>query len=241
MVIAVNAAANIVPLGGYNTGQLSAMYPTGFTPAGRTFGIWSIIYLGLLAFGIAAWTGVPRTRERIAGIAGPFFVNAAGNAAWIFVWHNRLIDLSFAVMLVILVTLIIIFRRLRALPAPTRAEFFAVDGVFSLYLGWITAATLLNFGAVCFDRQWYPFGLAMDQWALVSVCAATAIYVWMGGATRDIVYCAVFVWAGYGVWSGTEAITEPVRLAAISGVAAVALVMVWALFNPWRRAMLRGP
>ena len=54
MVIAVNAAANIVPLGGYNTGELSAMYPTGFTPAGRTFGIWSLIYLGLLTFGIAA-------------------------------------------------------------------------------------------------------------------------------------------------------------------------------------------
>ena len=51
IVMAVNAAANIVPLGGYNTGTLSAMYPTGFTPAGRTFSIWSLIYLGLLAFG----------------------------------------------------------------------------------------------------------------------------------------------------------------------------------------------
>lgn len=68
MVLAVNAAANIVPLGGLNTGQLSALYPTGFTPPGYVFGIWSIIYLGLIAFSIAAFRAVPRTRARIERI-----------------------------------------------------------------------------------------------------------------------------------------------------------------------------
>ena len=242
MVIAVNAAANLVPIGGYNTGELSAMYPTGFTPAGRTFGVsWTLIFIGLLIFGIAAWAGAPRTRERIAAISTPFFVNAVGNAAWIFVWHHQMVELSLAVMLVILATLIIIFRRLRTLSAPSRTEFIAVDGVFSLYFGWITAATLLNFGLLFFHLKWYPFGLTMNEWALVSVCTATAIYVWMGAVTRDAVYCVVFVWAGYGIWTGTEAITAPVRLAALTGIVAVAAVIVWALFNPWRRARLRGP
>ena len=241
MVIGVNAAANIVPLGGYNTGELSAMYPTGFTPAGRTFSIWSLIYLGLLAFGVAAWVGAPRTRERIAAIIGPFYLNMLGNAAWIFVWHSQAVAASFGVMLVILATLIVIFRRLRALPAPTRSEFFAIDGVFSLYFGWITAATLLNFANLCFDLKWYPSGLSMDEWALVSVCAATAIYVWMGAVTRDAVYCAVLVWAGYGIWSGLPDITASVRLVALTGACVVAAVAVWALFNPWRRARLRGP
>jgi hypothetical protein len=55
------------------------------------------------------------------------------------------------------------------------------------------------------------------------------------------VYCVVFVWAGYGIWTGTEAITAPVRLAALTGIVAVAAVIVWSLFNPWRRARLRGP
>ena len=241
IVMAVNAAANIVPLGGYNTGTLSAMYPTGFTPAGRTFSIWSVIYLGLLAFGITAWVGAPRIRERISAIAGPFYLNALGNVAWIFVWHWQFVAASLVVMVGILATLVVIFRRLRELPAPTRGEFFAVDGVFSLYFGWITAATLLNFGNLCFDLKWYPFDLTMDQWALVSVVAATAIYVWMGSVTRDAVYCAVFVWAGIGVWAGLPDITAPVRLVALTGAAIVAIVIVWALFNPWRRARLRGP
>jgi hypothetical protein len=161
--------------------------------------------------------------------------------AWIFVWHWQFVEASFVVMVGMLATLVVIFRRLRELPAPTRGEFFAVDGVFSLYFGWITAATLLNFGNLCFDLKWYPFDLSMDQWALVSVVAATAIYVWMGAVTRDAVYCAVFVWAGIGVWAGLPDITAPVRLVALSGAATVALVIVWTLFNPWRRARLRGP
>ena len=240
MVIAVNAAANIVPLGGYNTGQLSAMNPTGFTPSGWVFGIWGLIYLGLLAFGMAAAFGPPRIRSRIAAIAGPFYLNALGNAAWIFVWHARTVAVSMAVMLVILATLIVIFRRLRAMSAPTAGEFLAVDGVFSLYFGWISTATLVNFAALCFNWKWYPFGLAMDQWALVSVCAATAIYAWMGGVTRDAVYCGVFVWAAYGVSVGPPDITAPVRLAGATGAAAVAAVLLWTLFNPGRRATLRG-
>jgi hypothetical protein len=43
IVIAVNAAANLIPINGVNTGELSARYPTGFTPAGWVFAIWSLI------------------------------------------------------------------------------------------------------------------------------------------------------------------------------------------------------
>jgi hypothetical protein len=51
----------------------------------------------------------------------------------------------------------------------------------------------------------------------------------------------VFVWAAYGIFVGPADIAGPVRLAALTGAAAVAVVIVWALFNPWRRARLRGP
>ena len=107
IVIAVNAAANIVPINGMNTGELSDLYPTGFTPPGYVFSIWSVIYLPLLAFGVAAWRGAPNLRARITEIQTPFLINAVGNAAWIFVWHYRLIAVSVPVMMVILATLIV--------------------------------------------------------------------------------------------------------------------------------------
>jgi len=244
-VIAVNAAANIVPINGYNTGQLSDLYPTGFTPPGYVFGIWSLIYPGLIAFGIAALRGGPSLQARIADIRIPFMVNAASNALWIFVWHYRQVALSVVVMLVILATLVLIFVRLRRQAPPTLAEFLSVDGPFSLYFGWITAATLVNVGTLCFDWQGYPFSLGMDQWALATVTAATAIYVWMVTLTRDVVYGAVFVWAAVGIFVNPEGVTNPVQVAALSGAIATTLCIAWALGGrafgatdsryPWRR------
>ena len=59
-VIAVNAAATLIPINGYATGELSDLYPTGFTPPGYVFSIWSLIYLGLIAYGVAALRRSPR-------------------------------------------------------------------------------------------------------------------------------------------------------------------------------------
>lgn len=241
IVIAVNAAANLVPLGGMNTGQLSALYPTGFTPPGWVFGIWPIIYLGLLAFSLAAIFGVPATRERIAAIRTPYYVSAFGNAAWIFVWHYRMVALSVAVMLLLLAALIVIFLRLRRLPEPARTAWITVDAPFSLYFGWITTATLVNFATLCFEWKWYPFGLTMDQWALATVVAAGALYAWMGALTRDVVYCAVFVWAAFGVWTGTPVITPAVQLAAGAGAAVVIVSILWNLVSRAYRATTPAP
>jgi hypothetical protein len=49
-VVTVNALANILPINGYNTGQVSAFYPNFFVPAGFTFGIWGVIYFILTGF-----------------------------------------------------------------------------------------------------------------------------------------------------------------------------------------------
>lgn len=236
VVVGVNAAANIIPINGMNTGQLSDLYPTGFTPPGYVFSIWSIIYLGLLTFGIAAWRGGPQLKARIREIETPYLINAAGNAAWIFVWHYRFIAASVAVMLVILATLIVIFTRLQRLGEPSLREFLCVDGVFSIYFGWITSATLINIAALFFDLQWYPLGLSMDQWALATVCAAAGIYIWVGTLTRRAAYCAVFVWAAIGIFRGSPVVTEPVRIAALSGAIAVTGCLIWALISSKRPA-----
>ena len=48
-VIAVNGAANALPINGLTTGAVSDLYPNLFTPAGFAFSIWGLIYFGLLA------------------------------------------------------------------------------------------------------------------------------------------------------------------------------------------------
>ena len=104
LVLAVNAAASILPINGITTGELSDLYPTGFTPPGWVFSIWGLIYTGLIAFSIMALRGNPRARQRVATITGPYLLNALGNAGWIFAWHYRQVELSVLLMLFILAT-----------------------------------------------------------------------------------------------------------------------------------------
>lgn len=224
-VIAVNAMANILPINGLNTGEVSARHPTGFTPAGWVFGIWSLIYLGLLAYGVyAARAGAG---SRVSRLAVPYLVSCIGNMAWIFAWHYELIATSLACMLVILAGLVVAYRRLDREPPASWAERAWVDLPFSLYLGWITVATLANLGALCHALGAWPLGLAMDEWALVTVVGAVALYAVIGTRTGDWLYTAVFAWASLGIALQPAGVSGPVRLAAATGaVVAVALTLL---------------
>ena len=227
IVIAVNAAANIVPINGYGTGQLSDLNPTGFTPAGWVFSIWSLIYLGLIAYALATILGSEKIKARSALVRRMFLFNAAAITAWIFAWHYRLVELSLAVMVCILGTLIAIHSKLMRSARPSIAELLCIDAPFSLYFGWITTATIANLGAVFFSQQFYPFNLSMDLWALVSVVAAAGVYIWMGAVTGDIIYCIVFVWASLGIFYKPVGISDPVKIAAITGTALLLLTVIW--------------
>ena len=82
VVIAVNAAANIVPINGVRTGDLSALYPTGFTPAGWVFAIWSLIYAGLLAFSVYAARVGPDESARVSRVVSPYLLSYTAVFAW---------------------------------------------------------------------------------------------------------------------------------------------------------------
>jgi benzodiazapine receptor len=223
-VIGVNAAANIVPINGVNTGQVSANYPTGFTPAGWVFSIWSLIYLGLIAFSIFAIRATPMQSTRVRRIEAAYVVSCVANSIWIFMWHYGYILASLVMMLALLVSLVVIYVTLRRTAALSFGERLCTDMPFSLYLGWITTATLANLAAWFYEVKKYPFGLPMDDWAVVTVVVATAIYTAVGVRTRDAIYTAVFAWAAAGIVLQTLPTTQAVRLAAAAGCAVAVLV-----------------
>ena len=49
LMVTVNALANLLPLNGLTTGEVSDSYPNLFAPAALTFSIWGVIYTGLTA------------------------------------------------------------------------------------------------------------------------------------------------------------------------------------------------
>ncbi|GAB4243702.1 MAG: tryptophan-rich sensory protein [Ekhidna sp.] len=137
-IISINALANILPINGVTTGEVSALYDNYFTPAGFTFSIWSVIYLGLVVFVVYQFTSRNFNAESLGYL---FLINGLANVSWIVVWHYGYLILSVLIMGVLLFSLIKINEA-----ASSASRFVRLP--FQIYLGWVCVATVANI-AVC--------------------------------------------------------------------------------------------
>ena len=224
-VIIVNSMANGVPIGGQTTGEISAKYPSLFTPAGFTFSIWGLIYLSLAVFVI--WQALPAQRENtaLANLSLPFKLNCLANSVWIFAWHYDQLLISLVLMLGILVTLIQIFRGLDA------GTSMIVKFPFSLYTGWITVATIANISALQTGGDLNDVGLSAVQWTWLKLAVAGTIGAVVISNTKNIVYVLVIAWAALGIYSKQGATPEVAGAAITLSILAVLLALYTLLFN----------
>jgi len=225
IVILSNALSNALPINDQTMPEISAKYPSLFTPAGFTFSIWGVIYLALLIF--VLWQALPaqRANQKIAGISKYFQINCLMNALWIVVWHYDLLALSLLVMLVILATLILIYREL--IPSIDTAPFvehLVLYMPFSLYVGWISLATIANASALQTGNGWDSVWLTAVQWTLVKLAIAGAVGATMILRHRDVPFALVVAWAAYGI-SVMQSATPEVAGAATT-LSLLALILV---------------
>ncbi len=139
-VIVFNWLAATGVLGGIDPGAVSDKYPTRITPAGYAFAIWSLIYLGLVAFSI--YQALPQNSARFRNIRTVYILNCAANCAWLYFWHQEAIVICLAIIFLMLGTLVYININLQK--TETYGEFWLAKAPFGLYFGWVTAATILN-------------------------------------------------------------------------------------------------
>lgn len=217
--LAVNSLANSLPLNGLTTGEISDRFDTLFVPAGYTFAIWGLIYLGLLLYAFYQALPAQRENERLRSIVAPFLLASAANIAWIFLWHFLLFPLSLLAMVLLLISLIVIYRRLRspaaAIPA---AERWLVRLPFSIYLGWVSVATIANAQDVLSYWNWDGFGLSEVAWAVTMLIVGLLLALVVAVREQDAAYVLVFVWAYAGIALGqadTPAVATTATLATI--------------------------
>ncbi len=199
-MITINILANALPINGQNTGEISDLFPVFFVPAGYVFSIWGLIYIGLLAF--AVYQALPAQREnpRLRKIGYWFALSCLANSVWIFLWHYNLFPLSLLVMLVLLASLLVIYLRLDiGRTRVSTVERWCVNIPFSVYLGWITVATVANATDVLYDLGWNGFGIAPETWAVIMLIIAAGLGVAMAVTRRDVAYLLVLVWAFAGI------------------------------------------
>lgn len=200
VTVVVNILADALPLNGQNTGQISDRFQVYFVPAGYVFSIWGLIYIGLIAYAI--YQALPSQREnpRLQATGWWIFVGGLANSAWIFFWHYNQFPLTLFAMLTLLTTLIVTYLRLGiGQTTVTSGEKWAVHIPFSIYLGWITVATVANISDVLDFLKWDRFELAPEIWMWIVLGAVLVISALMSFTRRDVAYTAVLLWALAGI------------------------------------------
>jgi benzodiazapine receptor len=201
--IVVNAlAGSTTLLNGKTSGEISDLYPTLITPAGFTFSIWGIIYTLLLVFTI--YQMLPRNRERpfLCQISILFALSGMLNIAWLFLWHYELITYSVVLMFTLLSALVAIYIRLDIGKSEASLwEKMCVHLPFSVYLGWITVASIANVAAGLTAVGWDGGGIGQVNWAVLVIVVALLITLITIATRKDVAYSLVIVWALVGIMS----------------------------------------
>jgi hypothetical protein len=207
-VIAVNALANILPINGYNTGQVSAFYPNAFVPAGFTFSIWGVIYLLLLSYTIGytyyslKQEQYPKAFAFIERINIYFLLTCVFNMTWILAWHYLQIELSLVIMLLFLITLIQLFLKSKSMAGDLNlTQKFILQTPFIVYLGWISVATIANSTALLVAYQWNGFGMLPVYWSAAMILIAVLLAVLMLKKFQAIPFALVVAWALWGIYN----------------------------------------
>jgi hypothetical protein len=209
LALTVNILASTLPLNGQNTGEISDRFQVYFVPAGYVFAIWGIIYIGWIAFTVFQFRAEQKESPRLRRLGYLFALSGIANAAWLFCWHYNLFGLSVLVMLALLGLLIASYLRLNInRDSVSRAERWSVDIPFSVYLGWITVATVANVTDWLYLIEWNGFGIAPQTWAVIMIAVASTLGLAMSVTRRDAAYLAVLVWSFAGI--AVKQSSEPV-------------------------------
>ncbi len=227
LTVLVNGlAGSTTILGDKLTAEISDANPTLITPAGYVFSIWLVIYILLGTF--VVFQALPSQKEKVfhGRIGWLFTLSGLLNIIWLFLWQYEYLELSVIVMFLLLATLIAIYLRLDIgrSTAPLR-ERLAVQLPFSVYLGWITIASIANVAVTLVSVGWNGFGINQEVWALLVIIIALLITLLVVALRRDVAYGLVVIWALLGI-AVNQGESQNIVLTAEIGVVVIVVALV---------------
>jgi hypothetical protein len=200
VTIIINILADALPINGLGTGQISDTFHVYFVPAGYVFAIWGLIYIGLIAYAVYQVLPAQRENPRLQATGWWVVLGGLANCMWIFLWHYQQFVGTLGAMLILLATLIAVYLRLGiGQTKVSTGETWAVRVPFSIYLGWITVATVANISDVLDFLKWNQFGISAAGWMVIILGAVLVIAGLMNFLRHDVAYALVLLWALAGI------------------------------------------
>ena len=228
LTVVVNGlAGSTTILGGKLTAEISDANPTLITPAGYVFSIWGVIYILLGIFVIFQALPSQKGKGYQEKIGWLFVSSCVLNIAWLFLWQFEYLSLSVVLMFLLLATLIAIYLRLDiGKSMVSLREKLAVHVPFSVYLGWITIASIANVAVTLVSAGWDGFGISHEMWATLIIIIAVLITLLVIATRKDAAYGLVIIWALLGIGveqSGNQNVVTTTEMGAAIIVIALAL------------------
>ncbi|HBB32453.1 MAG TPA: hypothetical protein DDZ80_23130 [Cyanobacteria bacterium UBA8803] len=227
----INILANVVPIGGLTIGEISntLFKEVLIIPANYAFAIWGVIYLGLIALGFHQVLPAQRQNASLRRMGYLLVLSSLAQIGWVFLFQYRLFALSLVAMLLILLSLIGIYLRLGIGSIKvSQSEKWYIHIPVSIYLAWISVATILNVAIVLYNLGWSGWGIAPQAWTAIALIIGAAITATVTVQRRDIAFPLVIVWAFVAI---AVRHADTLTIAATAAGLAIAL----ALFSLWKR------
>lgn len=217
--IVFNGIAATGRVNGVTPEVISDKYPTVLTPAGYAFSIWSLIYVGLVAFSV--YQLLPRNLVRFRPIRSLYVITCVLNCSWIYFWHYDQIGFCLGLIAALLVTLMVILYQFSRSNDHSGSVF--TSAVFGIYAGWVTAATLVNFAILLRSQNIELSGAGWNAVGIMSILAAAVLAVLVRFKLRNFLYPLAVAWAATAIAVKQSGNTAIVVVASICVI--VCLVM----------------
>lgn len=188
--------------------------------AGYAFSIWSLIYLGLLAYAVRQV--LPQTGESplIARMGWPSAVAFFGIGLWIVVAALNLkaasVIVIFASLIALLAPLLAYSGEVRALGRTDRERLLLVWPLAAL-AGWLTVAAPLNLITTVTAFDALPAALSPGAWAILAVVVTTGVALGVTARLRTLAYPLPTAWGLLGAFVAEQAEKPAVAFTALAG------------------------
>lgn len=200
--LGVNTLSNFFPVDGNTVADLANGPLAGvlITPANYAFAIWGVIYVGLISY---AWYQAQRKQRGqllIRRINACLIVACVAQMAWIYLFTLQLYWLSVLAMALILLSLVAAYSELEdGQHQVEKRRRRMVHGPVSIYLAWISVATVVNVASAFYANGFSNLGLSGAVWTAIMVMVANVIAMLAIIQRRDLSFALVFVWADVAI------------------------------------------
>lgn len=123
-----------------------------------------------------------------------YLLSSLLNISWILLWHYEFFFLTVLVMIGLLLILINLYHTIKK-EEPSFWELVP----FSVYLGWISVATIANISYYLKFIGWDGFGLSDVARTIIMLFIAAILAIAFSRKNKDPIYPLVFVWALIGI------------------------------------------